>query len=65
MLLLPIGYLIGKTTKIVSFFRTYVSHNYTTNIVNIAGEHLNLLMYGSVLLILSVLLAVYYLMKKN
>ncbi len=65
MLLLPIGYLIGKTTKIVSFFRTYVSHNYTTNIVNISGEHLNLLMYGSVLLILAVLLAVYYLMKKK
>lgn len=65
LLLIPIGYLISKTTLIVNFFRNFVSNNYTTNIVNISGTYINLFMYLSVLIILITVLAVYYLMKKK
>lgn len=65
LLLIPIVYLISKTLKIVTFFRTYVSNNYTTNIINIAGEHINLFMYLAVLIIIAVVIAIYYLMRQK
>lgn len=65
LLLVPIAYLINKTFKIVTFFRTYVSNNYSTNIINIAGEHINLFMYFAVILIIGVILAIYYLMRQK
>lgn len=64
-LLLPIAYLIGKTAKIVSFFRTYVSNNYTTSLVNIAAEHISFFMYLAVLIIIIVVIAIYYLMRQK
>ncbi len=65
LLLLPIAYLINKTFRIVSFFRTYVSNNYTTNIVNISAEYISFFMYVAVLFILLVVIAVYYLMRQK
>ena len=65
LLLLPIAYLINKTFKIVTFFRTYVANNYTTNLINIAGEHISFFMYGAVLLIIIAVLAIYYLMRQK
>lgn len=65
LLLLPIGYLISKTLKIVSFFKDYVNNNYSTNIVNIAGEHINFLMYFAVLIVIGVVIAIYYLMRQK
>ncbi len=65
LLLLPIGYLINKTYKVVTFFRSYVTNSYSTTIVNIAGEHINVFMYLSVILILSAVIAIYYLMRQK
>lgn len=65
LLLLPIAYLINRTFNIASFFRIYVTNNYTTNIVNIAGEHINLFMYLAVILIISTVLLIYYLMRQK
>ena len=65
LLLGPIVYLISKTFKIVAFFRTYVSDNYTTNIVNIAAEYMSLFMYLAVLIIIITVLFVYYLMRQK
>lgn len=64
-LLLPILYLINKTFKIVTFFKTYVTNNYTTNIINIAKEHISFFMYFAVLLIIGIVLAIYYLMRQK
>ncbi len=64
-LLLPIAYLISKTFTIVSFFRTYIRNGYTTNIVNIAAEHISLFMYLAVLIILVAVMAIYYLMRQK
>lgn len=65
LLLVPIGYLINRTFKIVSFFRTFVSNNYTTNIINIAGEHINFFMYAAIILILITIVSIYYLMRQK
>ena len=65
LLLLPIAYLINKTFKIVTFFRTYVSNNYTTNIINLAGEHINFFMYLAVLMIIVIVIPIYYLMRQK
>ena len=65
LLLLPISYLISKTSKIVTFFRSYVANNYSTNIINIAGEHISIFMYIAVFLIIAIVLAVYYLMRQK
>lgn len=65
LLLAPIAYLISKTFKIVAFFRTYVSNNYTTNIINIAGEHINFFMYLAVIIILVTTISIYYLMRQK
>lgn len=65
LLLVPILYLISKTFNIVSFFRNYVNNNYTTNIINIASEHINFFMYLAVLVIIGIVLAIYYLMRQK
>lgn len=65
ILLLPILYLITKTYRIVSFFKSYVSNNYTTNIINIATEHINFFMYMGVLFIILTVIAIYYLMRQK
>lgn len=65
LLLVPILYLINKTFRVVSFFRTYVSDNYTTNILNIASSHINFFMYLAVLVIIITVLAIYYLMRQK
>lgn len=65
LLLIPIGYLISKTFNIVSFFRTYVVNNYSTHIINIAGEHINFFMYLAVLFIILAVIAIYYLMRQK
>lgn len=65
LLLVPIAYLISKTFRVVSFFRTYVSNNYTTNIINIAAEHISFYMYLAVLVIIGAVLAIYYLMRQK
>lgn len=65
LLLVPIGYLISKTFRVAAFFRTYVSNNYTTNILNIAAEHISFYMYLAVLIIIGVVLAIYYLMRQK
>ena len=65
LLLLPIGYLISKTFNIVSFFKTFVSNNYTTNIINIAGEHISIFMYAAIIFILVTVLSIYYLMRQK
>lgn len=65
LLLLPIAYLIHTTFRVVTFFRTYVSNNYTTTILNIATEHISFFMYIAVLLIIFVALAIYYLMRQK
>lgn len=65
LLLLPIAYLIHRTFQIASFFRSYVSNNYTTTIVNIAAEHISFFMYFAVLFIILITLAIYYLMRQK
>lgn len=65
LLLIPIAYLVSKTFRIVSFFRSYVANNYTTNIINIAAEHINFFMYIAVLFIIGTVLAIYYLMRQK
>ncbi len=49
----------------MTFFRTYVKNNYTTNILNIASTHINFYMYLGVLFIIGVVLAIYYLMRQK
>lgn len=65
LLLVPIGYLISKTYRISSFFRGYVSNNYSTNIINLAAEHINFFMYLAVIAIIVSALAIYYLMRQK
>lgn len=65
LLLIPISYLIVKTNAIVNFFRSYVTNNYSTNIVNIAAEHISIFMYLSVLFIIISVIAIYYLMRQK
>lgn len=65
LLLAPILYLISKTFRIATFFKNYVANNYTTTIINIAGEHISLFMYLAVLLIVLTVIAIYYLMRQK
>lgn len=65
LLLVPMAYLIHRTFRVVSFFRTYVSNNYTTSIINIAAEHISYFMYLAVLVIIGAVLAIYYLMRQK
>lgn len=65
LLLVPMGYLIHRSFRVVSFFRTYVQNNYTTSIINIAAEHISFFMYLSVLLVILSVLAIYYLMRQK
>ena len=65
LLLVPMAYLIHRSFRIVSFFRTYVSNNYTTSIINIAAEHISFFMYLAVLFIILSVLAIYYLMRQK
>ena len=58
LLLVPMAYLIHRTFRVVSFFRTYVSNNYTTSIINIAAEHISYFMYLAVLVIIGAVLAI-------
>lgn len=65
LLLIPMAYLIHRTFRVVSFFRTYVANNYTTSIINIAAEHISFFMYLAVLFIILSVLAIYYLMRQK
>lgn len=65
LLLAPMAYLIHRSFRIVSFFRTYVQNNYTTSIINIAAEHINFFMYLAVLFIILSVLSIYYLMRQK
>ena len=65
LLLVPILYLISKSFRIVSFFRTYVANNYTTALTNIASTYVNFFMYLAVIIIIGVVLAIYYLMRQK
>ncbi len=65
LLLIPITYLISKTTPIISFFRSYVASGYTTNLTNIAGSYINWFMYLAVIFILLSLIVIYLLMKSK
>ncbi len=65
LLLVPMIYLLNKTNPILSFFRDYVSHNYSTNMVNIAEQYINFFMYIAVLIIIGVIVAIYYLMRQK
>lgn len=64
-LALPIIYLIIKTGRIVSFFKDYINSNYYTAISNIAGTYINYFMYFAVILILTISIFVYFLMRKK
>ena len=65
LLLAPMLYLITKTSNIVSFFRSYVANNYTTNLLSIASTYINLFMYLAVLIIIIAVIAIYYLMRQK
>lgn len=65
ILVAPIIYLIIKTHNIVQFFSDYVGTNYYTNITNIAGTYINYFMYLSVIAILLVGVAIYFLMRQK
>ena len=66
LLFVPVLYLIIRTSRIYSFFNSYVSNKYTyESIGNLAGSYINLFMYLAILLIIAIVLAIYYLMKKK
>lgn len=65
LLAIPIIYLIICTRNIVSFFSDYISANYYTSIMNIAGTYINYFMYLAVLVILIAGLLIYFLMKQK
>ena len=65
LLLAPMLYLINKSFNIVSFFRSYVQNNYTTNLLNIASNYINIFMYIAVLVIIGAVIAIYYLMRQK
>lgn len=65
LLAFPMLYLIVKTGNIVSFFRDYINAGYYTSITNIASTHINYFMYLSVLGVLIVGIAIYFLMRQK
>lgn len=65
LLLLPMGYLIHRSFRVVAFFREYVRNNYSTSLLTIAAEHINFFMYFAVLVIILSILAIYYLMRQK
>ena len=66
VLFLPILYLILRTSRIFTFFNSYVNNNYSySSISNLAGSYINFFMYFAVLAILIISLIVYYLMRQK
>ncbi len=65
ILCIPLVYLLIKTGALSSFFRSYVSANYFTNEHNLSGTYINYFMYLSVLIIVLVSFAIYFLMKQK
>ena len=65
LLCIPLVYLIIRTGMITSFLRTYVSANYYTSEVNIAGSYINLFMYFAIIVILVLAFSIYFLMKQK
>ena len=65
LLCIPLIYLIIRTGMITSFLRTYVSANYYTSEVNIAGSYINLFMYLAIIVILVLAFSIYFLMKQK
>jgi len=69
LLLLPMIYLIIKTKTIVSFFSSYVAYDYSFSFTNIlsglASNYINIFMYVAVIVILTVLIALYFLLQNK
>ena len=65
ILCIPLVYLLIKTGAISSFLNSYVNSSYYTNQHNIAGSYINYFMYLSVLLVIIISFAVYFLMKQK
>lgn len=69
LLLLPMIYLIIKTKAIVTFFSSYVAYDYSFSFTNIlsglASNYINIFMYIAVILVLTVLIALYFLLQNK
>lgn len=58
-------YLVISTTGIVQFFNEFVSNGYYTYASNIAGSHINIFMYLSIIFILISVIAIYLLLRNK
>ena len=65
LLCIPFVYLIIRFGAMSSFLSNYVRANYYTSEVNIAGTYINYFMYGAILLVILLALAIYFLMRKK
>ena len=65
LLCIPFIYLIIRVGAIASFFSSYVQANYYTSETNLAGTYINYFMYGAILLIVLLTLAIYFLMRQK
>ena len=66
LLCLPIIYILVSTNNIYKFFDNYIVNKYSLSTTsNLAGSYINLFMYLAVLLIISIALIVYYLMRQK
>ena len=65
LLCIPLIYLIIRTGAITSFFSSYVSSNYYTNLTNVSGTYINYFMYFASLLVVLLVLAIYFLMRQK
>ncbi len=58
-------YLAIMTYRIVKFFNSYVKDGYYTYSTNIAGSHINFLMYIAIVIIIGILIFIYFLLKNK
>lgn len=65
ILLLPIGYMIFKSSNIANFFQTLIDNDYLINNNNIAGEYISFFMYLSLVIIIAAGIIIYSLMQEK
>ena len=68
-LLIPMFYLLIKTGNIVEFLADYVSNDYTLNFMDslnsLASNYINIIMYVSVIAILTIFIAMSFLLQEK
>ena len=65
LICIPLVYLLIRTGAIANFLNSYVSANYYTSEINLAGTYINYFMYLAILLVLLLVLTIFFLMRQK